>query len=155
MKYQDFKEPNKKFAPSPFWAINDKLNVEETKRQIKDLIDHGFGGGFFHARHGLITEYMSNEWFDNVHAALDGAKENDGYLWLYDEDLWPSGNAGGRVAGLKDEYRAATIRFEFVPIGDKPNTTDAPFKCAYRLHGRKQNESGIPSESGIFIITYS
>ncbi len=137
MNYQDFKKPNKKFAPSPFWAINDKLNTEETKRQMKDLIDHGFGGGFFHARHGLITEYMSKEWFDNVHAALDTAKENDGYLWLYDEDLWPSGNAGGRVAGMKDEYRASTIRFEFVPIGDKPNITDAPFKCAYRLKGRK------------------
>ena len=143
MNYKDFKKPNKKFAPSPFWAINDKLNTEETKRQMKDLIDHGFGGGFFHARHGLITEYMSEEWFDNVHAALDAAIENDGYLWLYDEDLWPSGNAGGRVAGMKDEYRASTIRFEFVPIGDKPNITDAPFKCAYRLKGRKGNSSNF------------
>ena len=39
MNYNDFKKPNKKFAPSPFWAINDKLNTEETKRQMKDLID--------------------------------------------------------------------------------------------------------------------
>lgn len=139
MNYSDFKKPNIKFAPSPFWAINDKLNVEETKRQMKDLIDHGFGGGFFHARHGLITEYMSKEWFDNVKGAIETAKENGGYLWLYDEDLWPSGNAGGRVAGLKDEYRAATIRFEYVPKGDKPSDTDREVKCAYRLHGRKGN----------------
>lgn len=140
MDFKDFRKPNNKFAPSPFWAINDRLDVKETKRQMKDLIDHGFGGGFFHARHGLITEYMSDEWFDNVKGAVKTAKEEGGYLWLYDEDLWPSGNAGGRVAGLKDDFRASFIRFEFVPAGDMPNESDAPFKCAYRLHGRKSTE---------------
>lgn len=142
MDFKDFRKPNIKFAPSPFWAINDRLNVSETKRQMADLIDHGFGGGFFHARHGLITEYMSPEWFDNVKGAIETAKEKGGYLWLYDEDLWPSGNAGGRVAGMKDEYRAAYIRFEFVPKGEKVPESDAPVKCAYRLKGRSNNEDG-------------
>jgi len=137
MDYKDFKNPDNKFAPTPFWSINDKLNVEETKRQMADLVEKGFGGGFFHARHGLITEYMGEEWFDSVKGAVEEAKEVGGYLWLYDEDLWPSGNAGGRVAGLKDEYRAAMITAELVPIGDSPVESNNPVLCTYKLNGRK------------------
>ena len=44
-----------------------------------------------------------------MNAALEVAREKDGYLWLYDEDLWPSGNAGGQVAGMKDEYRSTML----------------------------------------------
>lgn len=141
---------NKKFYPSPFWAINDKLDINETKTQIKDILDHGFGGAFFHSRHGLITEYMSEEWFDNVRAAIDTAKENNGYVWLYDEDLFPSGNAGGKVAAVNDEMRVAQIRFEFVPKGEKPIENQGIFKCAYRLWGRRRNMQTRPLSAFLY-----
>lgn len=35
----------------------------------------GIGGFFMHARGGLVTEYMSNEWFENVTCATDAAKD--------------------------------------------------------------------------------
>ena len=35
-----------------------------------------------------------------VRAAVDAAQQNGVKAWLYDEDRWPSGAAGGIVLGL-------------------------------------------------------
>ena len=35
----------------------------------------GIGGFFMHARGGLQTEYMSDEWFDDIAACIDEAKK--------------------------------------------------------------------------------
>ncbi len=139
-----------KYRPTPFWIMNDKLDKEELKRQAKFLSDKGFGGAFFHSSTCLRTPYLSDEWFDCIKSAMETIKENRGYLWLYDEDTWPSGNAGGKVAGKRENNRAACIRVEFVPIGDKPNnmtktenSDNYKFLCAYRLHGRENHTPNI------------
>ncbi|MCL6520020.1 MAG: hypothetical protein K6T99_09310 [Armatimonadetes bacterium] len=138
MEFSKFQKPENILRPAPFWAINDRITPEETARQLEDMIDVGLSGGFFHSRAGLITDYLGEDWFKAMRAALDVAKKRDGYLWLYDEDLWPSGNAGGQVAGMKDEYRQAGLQAEFVPVGREalPDGNDEP-KAAYVLVGRK------------------
>lgn len=118
MDLQGFRNPDSILRPAPFWAINSRIEPEETARQMADMIDVGLSGGFFHSRHGLITDYLSDEWFDSMNAALEVAKAKDGYLWLYDEDLWPSGNAGGQVAAMKDEYRATTLNAFMTAAGE-------------------------------------
>lgn len=81
----------------PFWSWNDKLEKEELINQIKWMKEQGFGGYFMHARGGLMTEYLGEEWFDCIEACLDeGDKLNMG-SWIYDENGWPSGFAGGKV----------------------------------------------------------
>lgn len=138
MDFEKFQSPDTILRPAPFWAINHRITPEETARQMAEMIEVGLSGGFFHSRAGLITDYLGDEWFASMQAALDVAKQKDGYLWLYDEDLWPSGNAGGQVAGMKDEYRAAALQIEFVPAGQEalPDCEDEP-KAAYRLIGRQ------------------
>lgn len=138
MDFGKFKDPESILRPAPFWAINDRITPEETARQMAEMIQVGLSGGFFHSRAGLITDYLSDEWFDAMNAALDVARDKDGYVWLYDEDLWPSGNAGGQVAGMKDEYRSTTLQAEFVPAGDDPlpDGDDEP-RAAYILVGRR------------------
>ena len=138
MDFKKFQQPDSILRPAPFWAINDRITPEETARQMEEMIEVGLSGGFFHSRAGLITDYLGEDWFAAMNAALKVAKEKDGYIWLYDEDLWPSGNAGGQVAGMKDEYRAATLQAEFVPAGEKPlpDGEDEP-KAAYLLIGRE------------------
>ncbi|MCK9266064.1 hypothetical protein M0P98_04170 [bacterium] len=118
MDIRRFKKPPSILRPTPFWAINEEITPEETARQMDEMLKVGLGGGFFHSRYGLKTEYMGKEWFDSMKAALDVAKKNDGYLWLYDEDLWPSGNAGGQIAGMKDEYRAASLNAILLAPGE-------------------------------------
>jgi len=109
MDLKGFENPDSILRPAPFWAINERITPEETARQMEDMISVGLSGGFFHSRAGLVTDYLGDEWFAAMESALQVAKEKDGYLWLYDEDLWPSGNAGGQVAGAADEYRATTL----------------------------------------------
>ena len=101
----DFKHVDKKYRPIPFWSWNEKLETEETRRQVRIMNDAGIGGYFMHARGGLITEYMGEEWFDNVHAACDEGAKLGMHSWAYDENGWPSGFGGGKVNGLGIEYQ--------------------------------------------------
>ena len=138
MDFKKFQNPDSILRPAPFWAINARITPEETARQMADMIDVGLSGGFFHSRAGMITDYLGEEWFQAMDAAIEVAKEKDGYVWLYDEDLWPSGNAGGQVAGMKDEYRAAYLQAEFVPVGEEARLDEeACPKAAYILIGRQ------------------
>jgi len=138
VKFEDFQNPPSLLRPAPFWAINDRITPEETARQMADLIDKGLSGGFFHSRAGLTTDYLGDEWFAAMRAALEVAERRDGYLWLYDEDLWPSGNAGGQVAALGDEFRQAYLEPDFVPAGESPLTEpDGEPKVAYIIEERR------------------
>ena len=108
----NFKNVPKKYRPIPFWSWNDSLNTEETSEQIKMMNDVGIGGFFMHARGGLQTEYMSDEWFDNVTNSIDDAKKYGMYAWAYDENGWPSGFGDGKVNGLGIEYQQKYLRME-------------------------------------------
>lgn len=108
----DFKSVPKKYRPIPFWSWNEKLDCEETKNQIKLMDEAGIGGFFMHARGGLQTEYMSEDWFLNVCAAKDEAKARGMGAWAYDENGWPSGFGNGMVNGLGVEYQQKYLRME-------------------------------------------
>lgn len=101
------------YKPIPFWSINSKLEKSEIVRQIEEMHSYGLGGFVFHARTGLITEYLSEEWFDSVEVSLDTAKRLGMYVWIYDENGWPSGFVGGKL--LKDvENRASYLKYELL-----------------------------------------
>ncbi len=108
----DFKFIDKKYRPVPFWSWNEKLDTEETKRQVRIMNDAGMGGYFMHARGGLQTEYLSEEWFENVQATIDEGKKTGMYSWAYDENGWPSGFGAGVVNGMGVEYQQKYLRME-------------------------------------------
>ncbi len=78
----------------PFWSWNDKLKEDELRRQIRNMKALGMRGFFMHARGGLETEYMSDEWFKAVNVCVDEAERLGMEAWAYDENGWPSGFAG-------------------------------------------------------------
>ncbi len=90
-------EPGAARRGKPFWAWNGELCAEEIRRQVNVMKEMGFGGFFMHSRAGLRTEYLGNEWMDMVETAVDEAEKLGMEAWLYDEDRWPSGSAGGLV----------------------------------------------------------
>ncbi len=108
----DFKQVDKKYRPIPFWSWNEKLDTEETKRQVALMDEAGIGGYFMHARGGLLTEYMGEEWFDNVRAATEEGARRGMHSWAYDENGWPSGFGGGRVNGLGIDYQQKSLHIE-------------------------------------------
>lgn len=106
----DFKSVDKKYRPIPFWSWNEKLEVDETLRQTALMDEAGMGGYFMHARGGLQTEYMGEEWFENVAACVNDAKARGMHAWAYDEDGWPSGFGGGKVNGKGEKYWQKYLR---------------------------------------------
>jgi len=104
----DFKNPGSEYRGAPFWAWNGKLDPAELRRQIRVMQQMGLGGFFMHSRVGLATSYLSKDWFSCIDACVDEAKKLDMNAWLYDEDRWPSGAAGGRVT-KNPKYRARSL----------------------------------------------
>ena len=94
---RDFHEPGAWHRGMPFWAWNGKLSPDELRRQIRLMKRMGLGGFFMHSRVGLDTAYLSDEWFACIEACADEAEKQGMLAWLYDEDRWPSGAAGGLV----------------------------------------------------------
>ena len=104
----DFKNPGADYRGAPFWAWNGKLEPAELRRQIQVMQQMGLGGFFMHSRIGLATSYLSKEWFSCIDACVDEAKKLGMNAWLYDEDRWPSGAAGGLVTKTP-KYRMRSL----------------------------------------------
>jgi len=105
LKNADIKE----YRSIPFWSWNDKLDTKELKRQISWMKDNGIGGFFMHARSGLGTEYLSDDWFNCIKACAEEAEKLGMEAWAYDENGWPSGFAGGKLLE-NEEDRDCYIR---------------------------------------------
>lgn len=110
----DFTKIPKSYRPVPFWSWNEKLNVDETVQQVRLMDEVGMGGFFMHARGGLQTVYMKDEWFDNISAASDEANNCGMYAWAYDENGWPSGCGNGLVNGQGIDYQQKYLRMSTV-----------------------------------------
>ncbi len=105
MNFELLKNPTVVYRGKPFWAWNGKIEKSEAEKQVKAFKKMGFGGAFIHSRTGLVTEYMSEEWLDDVKFAAMKLHENGMEAYLYDEDRWPSGTCGGYVTAEK-QFRA-------------------------------------------------
>lgn len=110
---KELEKPGKIYRSAPFWAWNEKINEDETRFQIREMDEKGMGGFFIHSREGLETEYLSEEWMRQVEIAVREAAERDMEVWIYDDDKWPSGCAGGMVSRLDPKkYSARGLTME-------------------------------------------
>lgn len=113
-----FKKPTSEYRCTPFWAWNCELEQKELEWQLEVFKKMGFGGAHMHVRTGMATPYLSDEHMNLIKACVDKAKKEDMLAWLYDEDRWPSGPAGGIVT--KDrQYRARYLLFTPYPYGSE------------------------------------
>ncbi len=106
--WQEFENPSAEWRGKPFWSWNGELKKEELIRQVHIMKEMGFGGFFMHSRSGLATEYLGEEWFELINACADEAEKLGMEAWLYDEDRWPSGSAGGKVTEDR-QYRMKAV----------------------------------------------
>ncbi len=138
-----FKNPTSEYRGTPFWAWNCKLDKEELKWQIEVFKEMGLGGFHMHVRTGMATPYLSDEYMDIVKACVEKAKEEKMLAWLYDEDRWPSGAAGGLVTKDK-KYRARYLLF----------TPKAYEECADNLQINDSRSEGGRNGEGDFLAAY-
>lgn len=104
-----FESPSKEFRTAPLWVWNTDVHTDDIDRMLGELKAQGFGGAFVHPRPGLETEYLSPEWFRLWSYALRKGKELDMDIWIYDENSYPSGFAGGHVPDeMPESYNQGT-----------------------------------------------
>lgn len=104
-----FADPPSEYRSAPLWDWNDKITEEGIAFQMEQFKKAGIGGVFVHPRPGLITEYLSDEWFHLFNYTLQKGRELDMKVWIYDENSYPSGFAGGHVpAQMPESYQNGT-----------------------------------------------
>jgi hypothetical protein len=129
--FDEFKKPSSLYRAKPFWAWNGRLNTEELCRQIRIMHKMGFGGFFMHSRTGLTTPYLSDEWFECVKACCNEAETQQMEAWLYDEDRYPSGSAGGMVT-KNPVYRQQHLKMDIFPA--REFKWSEKLLCAFAAH---------------------
>ncbi len=92
-----FEKPALENRGIAFWAWNTEVTDALVMSQIDIIAQMGFGGFCIHPRTGLRTEYMGPEYLRLVRLANEYGKQKGLTCWLYDEDRYPSGTAGGEV----------------------------------------------------------
>ncbi len=105
------RERAEQYRSVPFWSLNDKLEPEMLREQIRAMKSAGIGGFFMHARGGLETEYMSEDWLQCIEACVDEADKVGMDAWAYDENGWPSGFADGVVPAKGFAYQQKWLAF--------------------------------------------
>jgi hypothetical protein len=133
-----FADPPPEFRSVPLWDWNDKITEEGIDFQMEKFKEGGLGGVFIHPRPGLITEYLSDDWnhlFDHV---VKKGQELGLKVWIYDEDSYPSGFAGGHVpAEMPDSYSHGT------GMSCEVQETFSPDTCQYEIILKRENNRFI------------
>lgn len=88
------------------------LTDAQIRGTLRDLAGQRVRQVWVHPRPGLMTPYLSDEWFRLWKVALDEARRLDMNVWIYDENSYPSGFAGGWVPELMPESRGRSLALE-------------------------------------------
>lgn len=97
----------------PFWFWNGTQEESEIERQLELFRLCGCKGVVIHSRIGNKIPYLSERWLELVRCACAKAKKLGLVIWLYDEDGYPSGNAGNQIPKLRPELIQKTIWFKY------------------------------------------
>lgn len=117
-----FENPTSEYRAAPFWSWNCELEEDELLWQIEQLKQMGFGGFHMHTRSGMATKYLSDEFMNLVKKCTQKAQEEQMLAYLYDEDRWPSGAAGGYVTKYP-EFRQRRLCFTLDKMTSEPRET--------------------------------
>lgn len=104
-----FADPPRQYASAPLWVWNDMLTEEQVVQTLHDLAEQKIKQAIVHPRPGLMTPYLSDDWFRLWKTALDEAERLDMNLWIYDENSYPSGFAGGHVPKALPDSRVKSL----------------------------------------------
>lgn len=141
-----FQAPTEEYRGAPFWAWNGRLDRKELLEQIGIMREMGMGGFHIHVRTGLDTPYLGEEYMEHVRACVEKAKKEHMLTWLYDEDRWPSGSAGGRVTDGHPEYAAKILLLTVRPYEKE---------CAFGKESVPgMGRGGVRQENGKLLAVY-
>ena len=106
-----FQSPPAEYTSAPFFVWNGKMTKEEIEYYLNDFKSKGILQVFIHPRPGMITTYLTDEWFDLFTYTLELGKTLGMKIWIYDENSYPSGFAGGGVPAAMPETAGRNLIF--------------------------------------------
>jgi len=127
-----FADPPRQYSSGPLWVWNDMLTEQQIASTMRDLAEQNVKQVFVHPRPGLMTPYLGDDWFRLWKVALKQAEKLDMNVWIYDENSYPSGFAGGLVPDAMPESRGRGLHFK--ELDNPPKPADDIF-AVYRLTG--------------------
>jgi len=147
-----FYSPPAEYTSAPFFVWNGKMTKEEIEYYLNDFKSKGILQVFIHPRPGMITTYLTDEWFELYTYTIKLGKKLGMKILIYDENSYPSGFAGGGVPAAMPETAGRNLVFYKT---SKPDTIQNPW-AAYRKEGgnyiEKATKDYIPGEYVIAII---
>lgn len=111
----EFLSPPQSCTQVPFWFWNDEITEQGILRQIDWMEQHGVYGFLPHARMGLSKKvgYMTERWLELARFAVEEAARRGMMVYLYDEGMYPSGSAHGKVVEGRPDLASQGLRHEF------------------------------------------
>ncbi|MEO8825792.1 MAG: glycosyl hydrolase [Chthoniobacterales bacterium] len=97
-----------------FWTFNHievegQLSEDEVCWQLDEMYSKGIREVVIFRFYSHDLPYLSDRWRKIVEAIFAHCKKRSMKVWLWDEDCWPSGNAGGALTQEHPEYRARIL----------------------------------------------
>ncbi len=141
-------QPPREYTSGPLWVWNDLLTTEQVTDSLNALADQHIRQVWVHPRPGLMTPYLSDEWFARWEDALKVGRERGMLVWIYDENSYPSCFAGGYVPEQMPESRCLGISLE------KKKTVDPSSDKIYAIYektadGYKDVTKKLKKEKGL------
>jgi len=146
---EEFRSPSAEYTTAPFFVWNYKITREEIDNFLLDFKNQGTSQVFVHPRPGLVTEYLSDEWFDLFKYTVEKGKELGMIVWIYDENSYPSGFAGGHVPNRMPESYNQGQGLKLTQFEILPDTADKYYLCLKEENGSFTNiTSSLDAEKG-------
>ena len=142
---KQFKSPSRDYASAPLWTWNDMLTEEQIVSSMEDLASQDVKQAFVHPRPGLMTPYLSDDWFRLWKVALREAERLDMNIWIYDENSYPSGFAGGIVSEAMPEARGKRLNIKQV---DTPPAPSEFLIAIFQIDGEKYTDVTAKVKAG-------
>ena len=148
---QLFRDPPREYSIEPLWSWNSALERDKLVWQIDQLVDKGVYGAYMHARDGLDqsrTPYFSDGFWEAVKTSVEHAEKVGFRTWIYDEDKWPSGDAGGRTRAANPErYTAMGLSHRWQDVRGPANIRLEFPQAKFVIAARKTAETRIDAAS--------
>lgn len=90
------------------WLHGDERETEAVIRAEIAAMDDGGSGGFI-IESRPHSDYLGDRWWRDVGYCLDEAAARGMDVWIFDEEYYPSGIAGGRVLEGHPQYRMRVL----------------------------------------------
>ena len=102
------------------YFLNHQLRPDEVRAQVRAFAEAGYECLYPHARAGLTTPYLSEKWFEIIDAISEECRRCGLALAIWDEDYFPSPDAGNRVVWEHPGFRSSHLVFTVhrVPGGE-------------------------------------